>query len=258
MVKITFMKRYLPLISKISPLLIFLLMEYLVQDLSRISYLISISLVLVIFSVWGVKTRKDTDIKWYIFLIFPVLLELSFTTYLVMEPISPTPHYLILVNSVILYFYFRTLRSFFSGIDKGVSLNNITIFGNFILVFFMASSVYGLQSFLRFPVFVLMAFFSVFLALVVYSVMYVNKVDNRVSIFYVLIVCLIMIELAWSVYFLPVSYKVSGMVLAVCYYMVMGLSRHHLAETLNSKTVKLYFGFGFLSILIILLTSRWI
>jgi hypothetical protein len=213
---------------------------------------------LVFFSVKNIKIRGDLDIKWYVFLIFPILLEINFVTYLMMEMDYLRPHYLLLINTVILYFYFRTLRSFFSGIDKGVSLNNITIFGNFILVFFMASSVYGLQLFLRVPVWILMIIFALFLIMIVYSVMYINKVKKGFTLFYVLIVCLVMMELSWSIYFLPVSYKISGLVLAIGYYMIMGLLRHHLIDTLNPRTVKLYFSFGFLSIILILLTSRWV
>ena len=249
---------YLSFLLRFSPVLIFILLEYFIYHYANIFYILLIILFLVFFSVKNIKIRGDLDIKWYVFLIFPILLEISFVTYLMMEMDHLRPHYLLLGNTVILYFYFRTLRSFFSGIDRGVSLNNITIFGNFILVFFMASSVYGLQSFLRVPVWILMIIFVVFLALVVYSVMYINKIKYNIALFYILIVCLVMLELSWSIYFLPVSYKISGLVLAIGYYMIMGLSRHHLMDTLKPRTVKLYFSFGFISIILILLTSRWV
>jgi hypothetical protein len=256
--KLIDMTYYLSFLFRLSPLLIFLLLEYFVYNIGNIFYILFVILFLVFFSVKNIKVRGDLDIKWYIFLIFPILLEISFVTYLMMEMDYLRPHLLLLVNSVILYFYFRTLRSFFSGVDRGDSLNNITIFGNFILVFFMASSVYGLQSFLRFPVWILMIVFVVFLAMIVYSVMYINKIKYNIALFYVLIVCLVMMELAWSIYFLPVTYKISGLVLAIGYYIIMGLSRHHLKDSLNPRTVKLYFSFGFVSIILVLLTSRWV
>ncbi len=252
------MTYYLSLFLRLSPFLIFIIFEYFIYNLSNIYYILTAVLLLVFFSVKNIKVRDDLDIRWYVFLIFPVLLEISFFTYLVMEMDYLKPHYLLLTNTIILYFYFRTLRLFFSGVDRGSSLNNITIFGNFILVFFMASSVYGLQSFLRVPVWILMIIFVVFLALIIYSVMYINKIKYNIALFYVLIVCLVMMELAWSIYFLPVSYKISGLVLAIGYYMTMGLSRHHLMGDLNPRTVKLYFSFGFISIILVLLTSRWV
>ena len=252
------MTYYLSFLFRFSPILIFILLEYFIYDYTKILYVLPIILLLIFFSVKNIKIRGDLDIKCYVFLIFPVLLEISFATYLMMEMDYLRPHYLLLGNTIVLYFYFRTLRSFFSGIDKGTSLNNITIFGNFILVFFIASSVYGLQSFLRVPVWILMIIFVLFLALIVYSVMYINKIKQNVALFYILIVCLVMLELSWSIYFLPVSYKISGLVLAIGYYMIMGLSRHHLMDTLKPRTVKLYFGFGFVSIILILLTSRWV
>ena len=252
------MMYYLSLLFRLTPLWIFIILEYFIYSIENIFYVVGAILLLVFFSVKNIEIRGDLNIKYYVFLIFPILFEISFITYLMMEMDSLKPHYLLLLNSLILYFYFRTLRFFFSGIDKGVSLNNITIFGNFILVFFMTSSIYGLQSFLRVPVWFLMFLFVIFLALVVYSVMYINKVKNNIALFYILIVTLVMSELAWSVYFLPVSYRVSGLVLAIGYYMIMGLSRHNLMDTLRPRTVKLYFSFGFISIILVLLTSRWV
>ncbi len=249
---------YLSLPSRISPIIIFGFLEYFIYNFSSIFYILPFILILIFFSVKNIRVREDLSIKYYAFLIFPLIFELSFVTYLMMEMDFLKPHLLIFLNSLILYFYFRTLRLYFSGIDKGLSLNNITIFGNFVLVYFMASSVYGLQSFLRVPVWASMIVFAILLGMLVYSVMYINKIDYSVSIFYIMIVCLIMMELAWSIYFLPVSYKISGLVLAIGYYMIMGLTRHHLMDTLRSRVVKLYFIFGFLSILLILLTSRWV
>lgn len=251
------MAYYFSLLLKTTPVLIFLLLEYFIYNFSNIHYVFLAILVLLFFSVKNIKIRGDLEINPYVFLIFPVLLEISFIAYLMMEPDYLKPHYLIFINTLILFFYFRTLRFYFSGIDKGVSLNNITIFGNFVLVFFMASSIYGLQSSLRVSVWGLMAVFVLFLAMIVYSVMYVNKVKYNIALFYILIVSLVMLELAWSIYFLPVSYKISGLVLAIGYYMIMGLSRHHLVDTLNKRTIKLYLGFGFISIFLVLLTSRW-
>lgn len=251
------MLQYLAFIPKISPFLIFLILEFFVYTFTNINYVFFAIILLVIFSVKNIRIRDDLNIKWYLFLIYPILLEISFLAYILMEPDYLRPHYLIIVNSVILYFYFRTLRFYFSGIDKGVSLNNITIFGNFVLIFFLSSSMYGLHSSLRISVWLLMAVFTVFLALLVYFVMYINKIKLNIALFYILVVCLVMLELAWSIYFLPVSYKVSGLILAIGYYMIMGLSRHHLVDTLREQTVRLYLGFGFLSIILILLTSRW-
>lgn len=251
------MSYYLSLLSNISPFLIFLILEYFIYSFANIYYIFFIIILLIVFSIKYIKIRDDLSIKWYLFLIYPVLLQISFIAYLLMEPDYSRPHYLLLINTVILYFYFRTLRLYFSGIDKGVSLNNITIFGNFILVYFLASSVYGLQSSLRVSVWFLIAVFVLFLSLLVYFVMYINKIKFSIAIFYVLIVSLVMLELAWSIYFLPVFYKISGLILAIGYYMIMGLSRHHLVDTLKKQTVKLYLSFGFISIILVLLTSRW-
>jgi hypothetical protein len=105
----------------------------------------------------------------------------------------------------------------------------------------------------------LLAFFILlFFLLVIYQVIWANKIDLNLGFVFILILGFVLIEAAWSISFLPLNYNVLGMVLAICYYISIGLTRFHLRNKLNRKVVKLYLFLGFISILILLLTSRWI
>jgi len=73
-----------------------------------------------------------------------------------------------------------------------------------------------------------------------------------------LLVCLVLVELAWSISFLTLSYYILGLILAICYYILIGLVRFYLLGTLDKKIAKLYLIYGFGALLIVLLTSRWI
>jgi len=64
--------------------------------------------------------------------------------------------------------------------------------------------------------------------------------------------------LAWSVSFLTLSYYVLGLIVAICYYVLIGLVKAYLLDNLSAKTVKWYLIFGFLALILVLLTARWI
>jgi len=75
---------------------------------------------------------------------------------------------------------------------------------------------------------------------------------------YILIGCLVMVELAWSISFLPFNYIVAGLILSICYYILINLIRNYLLGELNSKKVRIYLIIGLIGIVFALLTSRWL
>ena len=49
-----------------------------------------------------------------------------------------------------------------------------------------------------------------------------------------------------------------GLILALCYYMLVGLVRFYLLGSINPRIVRLYLLFGFACMAAVLLTARWI
>jgi hypothetical protein len=68
---------------------------------------------------------------------------------------------------------------------------------------------------------------------------------------------LVLSELAWAISFLSLDNNIAGFTLAIFYYMMVGLVRMELVSGLTKDKLRLYLGFGFASIIIILLTARW-
>ncbi len=140
---------------------------------------------------------------------------------------------------------------------KNLSLENISSYGNLLTFFFISSVVYDLQSFLDMPVWPLAVIIAVAAALIIYQTVWANGIEKKITIIYVLIGSLILVELAWAISFLPLDFNATGLILTICYYMLIGLVRHHLLDNLKKNIVKLYLALGFGSILLILLTTRW-
>lgn len=157
------------------------------------------------------------------------------------------------------YFYLRNLYYYLIRPDlyKSYTLKNISSLGNFFLLFFSASAIYGLQSFLNLPVWLLMIFLLFVIFLAVYQIMWVNKIEPKTAFVYILISAVVLLEIGWATSFLPLNYNVVGLALAICYYVLVGLTIPYLNNSLSRKTIKLYLIFGFLSILLVFLTARW-
>jgi len=64
--------------------------------------------------------------------------------------------------------------------------------------------------------------------------------------------------LAWAASFTSLSFYILGLILAVCYYILIGLIRFYLLGRLTRQTIKLYLIFGLSSIFLVLLTAKWI
>ncbi|MDD5071574.1 MAG: hypothetical protein PHQ42_02440 [Patescibacteria group bacterium] len=152
------------------------------------------------------------------------------------------------------YIYYYLVRPEFCRTD---TIKSISAAGNFFMVFFSASAVYGFQSFLNIPVWLLMACLLVVIFLAVYQIMWANKIKIKTAIAFILISGVILFEVGWAMSFLPLRHDITGLILAIYYYILIGLSLAYLAGSLSGKVVKNHLIFGFLGTLLVLLTARW-
>jgi len=194
------------------------------------------------------------------FIILPSIFFISLVTFSTLIPSKIFVQFLFLINIIFQYLYFRSVYYYFIKTDfyHNYPLENISAYGNFLTFYFTASSVYGLQSFLDAPIWLLMIIFLFVIFLIFYQIISINNIDLRQGIFYILLACLVLIELAWSASFLPLSYYILGLALAIFYYMLIGLLRFYLLNKLDRKIIKMYLFFGSASILIVLFTARWL
>ena len=204
------------------------------------------------------KASLKHESEWN-FLILPTCFFVGLVVFSTMIPNKLLVQLLFVLNIIFLYYYFRSIYYYLIKTDSyhGYSLENISSYGNFLAFYFIASAVYGLQAFLDISVWFLMIIMLIAIGLIVYQGIWANKIDIRIGFFYILLACLVLVELAWSASFLPLSFYIIGLVLSICYYMLVGLVKFYLLEKLDKRTIKLYLVFGFISIFTVLFTARW-
>lgn len=243
----------------LTPLIALLLCEVLFF-MPKMFYVILVFYFLIIFFAVNQFTKSSKiDKRWYNFIIFPLCFSISLIIYSIISVNKFFVQILFFTNAFFIYYYLRNIYYYLIRPDfyKDNTLENISSYGNFLLIFFIASSIYGLQSFLNLSVCISIIIILPFFALVIHQVIWINKIDFKIGFIYILIGCLILIEIAWALSFLPVNYKANGLVMAICYYILIGIIRFYLKGSLNKRIVKLYLFFGFSSIFITLLTARW-
>lgn len=205
-------------------------------------------------------TRNSKTEKWWNYSILPSCFTLSLVSFVVLIPNVFFVRFLFILNFIFIYLYFRSIYGIINSSEKDdrYALENLSSYGNFLAVYFLGASVYGLQSFLSVPLFYLMMILAVFITLVAYQVLWANKISNKESVVFLFVISIAIMELAWSISYLTLSYYVLGLVLAIFYYVMIGIVRFHLRGNLDSKIIKMYIIFGSLSMLTVLLSATWL
>jgi hypothetical protein len=214
---------------------------------------LALSNVLMFSAIAAVTRKKINSAEFWNFCILPFI----FSNFLAIYSLLVINPYIIqFLFAINLFFNFYYLRNIYKG-EKSGFLENISSYGNFLAIFFSFSAVYGLRVFLNTPVWILVLVAAAVTILIVHQTFWAYKINFRAGFAYILISCLILVQIAWALYFLPFNYNMLGLILAVCYYMMIGLIKVSFAEKLTSRNLKLYLAFGLGSILIILLTAKW-
>jgi hypothetical protein len=226
----------------------------------QIYLVLVMSLLIFLFTARQFTHASNLDEKWYNLAILPFCFNVGALSFSAILTESWLIQLLFILTVFVLYSYFVTIYHYLikPKFFKRSMLENLSSYGNFLAVFFTASSVYGLANFLNLSMWLLMLFFVAYIMLVLYQVMWTNNILSAFGLFYLLLLALVLTELAWSASFLPLSFYVLGLVVAVLYYMGIGIVKFHLLGKLNRSIAKSYLTFGFLSILIVLLTARWL
>jgi hypothetical protein len=198
--------------------------------------------------------------KWWNLFFWPACLIVSLVVFSTLIPSRFIVQILFLLAFFMLSAYFKTTYFYLVKVRnyKEQSLENLSSYGNFLSFYFAASSIYGFQVFLNADTRYLMAILLAFTVAIVLQVFWSNKIAIKENLYFLFMIALVMIELAWAASFLTLSFYILGMIIAVSFYMLIGMVKFYIKGILNARLCKLYLIFGFCSIAAVLLTSRWL
>lgn len=248
--------RFIRLLPIAVPVLIFVLLEAIIFYPRAFYFSLIISDLSLVYAVWQFRLKGFAAKTPWKLMLFPAVFLTGLAVYALMISNQPVLHILFLSDSIFLYLYLKNIYYYFLNqkLFQAKILKNIFLYGSFLSFFFMASSIYGLQSFLNLPVPYLVLILLAAALLIIYQSIWD---DREPPLLYILIISLVIIEAGWGIFFLPVNYNVAGLALAIFYYILINLTKLDMAGNLSRRFVKIYLLFGFFTIFLILLTARW-
>lgn len=251
------LNRLLPLLI---PVLIYALAEMYFFYPKLIYTVVVLINLLIWFAVWQFCSKSQVDKEWWNYLILPAVMSTAVIAYSVFLSSKLAIQLLFVLNLVFLYFYLRHIYYYLLSPSayEVFSIENISSYVSWFSFFLLSAVIYGLQSFLNLPIFQLALIMLAATALIVYQIIWVNKIELKEGLPYILISCLILVELCWSISFLPFNYNISGLALAICFYVIVGLMKNQLLDKLDATKVKMYLILGSVSLCLILFTARWL
>lgn len=204
--------------------------------------------------------QAGPKISWYLPAILPLIFLFSVAVYISFCTNQLLVQLLFLVLLVFQFNYFKSLYYFWNRPDL-YSERDMKItksYASFLSVFWLAANIYGLQSLLNFEVWPMLLLFIVLILALVYVNLKTDNHDLKIVWQFSLLVTLVIAEAAWVFVFLPLNYNVSGLVVAIVYYLVSNLINLYLQNALTARKIKLYLTLTFIGLAALLFTASWL
>ncbi|MFH1610469.1 MAG: hypothetical protein ABIA91_01125 [Patescibacteria group bacterium] len=249
-------KRIVPFFLGILNLVI---LEIVLKQPSLVSWLSSALFVLTLLSIWFL-VKKSLGFKPTLrfVLIFGMLIVAEVASLLFIEHFL-AKHFLIVLTSLVLLFYAEYLFLFLydSGRYKAYSLENLNNFVNLFNFLLLSIAIFAFMVFMNISIWI--ALVGIFVLSVISFLLSFksNKIELVPTRVVIIVGTILILELFIVLNWLPFSFYLKAIVLTSFYYLINGLFRLKLTESLNRKVASKYV-FIFLAVWFIsLLTARW-
>ena len=243
----------------ILPFIVLLTVAAAISWFYRPTYGIWIMFILLIGYLWSAWWLDPERSDWWRFAITPWLLSLALLLFC------------LLVSGGWLVFVFITLLVLLQAVywryvlvytDSAASytpfsLERLSFIINFLVVFLLASAMYGFKTFLDISTWILLPIFGVCLAILISQRLWISKATGGVAwrLAGSLFIGTIQIFLLTS--FLPLDFRLLGFLVAAAYYGFISLGSEVTDNTVNRRNVWILITILTLASLAVFLTARW-
>jgi len=243
----------------IYPLIIWLLTQayFIWPEFLYISLGVSVFLTLAL--AFSLK-KPERKTPWWLLAILPISFLITITAYISLQTNPIFTQILFLAIAIFLFNYFKMLYYFWSRPDLYKEEDDVVIkaYGGFLVIFFAAADLYGLQSLLGLTVWPMFLIFSVIVLAMTYLNLDLENSDTKVIWQFSVVNTLLITEMALVFVFLPLSYNVSALSIGIIYYLFVNMTRLYLQKALTPKKIKLYLIISYAGLALLLLTARWL
>lgn len=210
-------------------------------------------------------TARLADWRWrdkdfWGLLITPLLFVLGAAMIFVLADDGTVRLAVALTTAFLTYFYVEHLFRFIHlpAAYQAYGLQNVSGVISIFTVFYLMSSAYATESFIRPPLALIAVVLFLLLFLMTTASLWMSKVPRERALVYALGGAVIFTEVFIAVSYLPTPFMTSGAFLAVMYYLYLGLSRAHVLTRLSRLVVRRYVLIGVCMLAALLVTAKWI
>lgn len=262
-------------------LTIFILLEILVWQ-PRLIWIISfLSFIAILFFIWkifpkDISTRQGlrsgrslffkitrilnifAEEKNYFFLISPIFLLCGTILFLMFLKSNVLIHSSILFFSFIFFLFSESLfANFYDYQHQSYPLENVLTGINLLALFLIYSHIFLFLTLFHFPLWVMLVILILITFISSYQLFYTYKIARKINYLYSIITTIIILEIFWSIMFLPTNFYVNGLILINVYYIIIGMSYFYFMETLTKARIIRHLSISLIIITLTLITAKW-
>jgi hypothetical protein len=141
---------------------------------------------------------------------------------------------------------------------KSQSLENANFLISFIVIFYSVGGILSLKNFIDLDLWQIIIPISIILFLMLFQLFWFYKIKFKNNLFFSIIIAFTLTEIVLASTYLPHTYSIIGLIIAILFYVSVGLSLLELTYKLTRKQVKIYLSLSIISLLLIFLSSSWI
>lgn len=169
-------------------------------------------------------------------------------------------HALTFAVAAAVYIYLARIYTFLFAITRyqPLALERLSSFMAVASFTFAGIAAYGCMNFLNASVWQTALAVAAVSFILTYQFFWVNKIDEQQNVFASLLVTILLVEFFWAISFFPVTHFISGLALAILYYVVVNLTLLHFLDKLEKKLAGTYLVVGGVCILMALLSAKWL
>jgi hypothetical protein len=203
--------------------------------------------------------REIRSPSFWQFAIPPITLFVTAAAYSLLIQSPVVRHLLAIVLAVLLFAIYWNLYIFIYQPVRYLphSLEHLSVLCNLLAVFFGATGLFGLRTYLGLNALTIVALAFAGSALLVQQSFWVSKLKFRDTAPYLLIIPLLESEAAAALYGLPVGYATSGAVFTLSYYCLLGMVRRSLRGTYTRASAWRYAIVTLGGVALVFFSAKW-
>jgi hypothetical protein len=244
----------------ICPALLFLGLEFLFANISLVTIIIPVLLLIILISLKLLIKSRFFSRDFWEFFILPFLFFITLTSVLFIVDSIWLRHALIIIFAFIFGLYLENIFIFFfrPAQYQADSFENFSAFLNLIVFFLTAINLNAFGIFLNAPLWLVSLILIIVSTLLIFQSFWANQVRSKLKLLYLVILNLMILEFFWCINFLPGNFYVNSTILTILFYFTWEIFREKLMDKFETKSVWRFAIISLTLILLIVITSQWI